>query len=413
MGAVLAPPFDVIDDDEQASLHERSPHNIVRLELGEARPGDDNTSNRYTRAASLLADWREAGALREEERPAFYIYTQHFSHEGHRYHRTSLFGLVRLEPWEAGIVRPHEETMSGPKQDRLQLLRHLHAQVSPVFGLYRDDGGMVAGLASGAEQLLDVHTPDGGRHTLARLDDHVAARTISEALRDGPLYIADGHHRYETALAYRDEVRAAASSWTGEEPENFVMMALTAIDDPGLVMLPIHRLVRAPSLSADVVARLERVFDVQDTTPKSNDGTALLRLLARLSAEGASRTAIGALGLEEGRLHLLLLRDAPAVRSLMPAHSKAWQSLDVNVAEYAVLRDALGVVAGSGALDYTEDAGRALSDVESGRWQVALLLNRTPVEQVLAVADAGERMPAKATFFYPKLATGLLLYPFQ
>jgi uncharacterized protein (DUF1015 family) len=413
MGGVLAPPYDVIDAEEQASLHRRSPHNVVRLELAEERSDDTPASNRYTRAASLLSEWRREGVLRLDDRAAFYVYRHQFAHEGHRYTRTSLFGRVRLEPWEAGVVRPHEQTMAAPKEDRLQLLRHLRAQVSPVFGLYRDTSGTINEAIPSATRLFDATTLDQQRHSLALLSDQGAVASISAVLRDVPIYIADGHHRYETALAYRDEARAAASSWTGEEPENFVLMALTAIDDPGLVMLPIHRLVRPPSLPGDLVARLERLFDVQDTTPKSYDGTALLRLLARLSAEGASRTAIGALGLEEGRFHLLLLRDTAAVRRLMPARSTAWQSLDVNVAEYAVLRGALGVVEGAGALDYTEDAQRALRAIEAGRWQVALLLNRTPVEQVLAVADAGERMPAKATFFYPKLATGLTLYSFE
>jgi uncharacterized protein (DUF1015 family) len=303
--------------------------------------------------------------------------------------------------------------MPAPIEDRLQLLRHLRAQVSPVFALYRDPDGRIARTGEDGAPLFDATTPDGGRHALFAIDAPQAVDAICAALREAPLYVADGHHRYETALAYRDERRAAAREWTGEEPENFVMAALTSVDDPGLVMLPIHRLVRPPSLPPDLLPRVERFFDVSDITPKSYDGTALLRLLARLAASSASGTAIGALGLEEGRLHLLTLTDAPAVRALMPARSAAWQALDVNVLEYAVLRDCLGVAGGAGAIDYTEDAQRALREVEGGRWPLAFLLNRTPVQHVLAVADAGERMPPKATYFYPKLATGLVLYPFE
>ncbi len=409
-GSLLAPPFDVIDAGGQAALHQRSPYNVVRLELGQERPADSPQDNRYTRSAATLTQWRRSGALGQEQRPSFYLYRQEFEHDGQRRARTALFARLRLEPWEAGVVRPHEETMRAPKEDRLQLLRHLRCNVSPIFALYRDAAGRIAELiARATAPLLEGATPDGQRHTLLSLDDASTLEGIAAALRDEPIYIADGHHRYETALAYRDERRAQAGEWSGEEPENFVLVALTAVDDPGLVMLPIHRLARPASLPGDLTGRLERFFHVDDVTPKSYDGTALLRLLARLSAAGATGTAFGALGLEEGRLHLLTLRDANAARSLMPERSATWQSLDVNVLEYAVLRETLGIEGDAGAIDYTADASFALREVEAGHWPLAFLLNETPIAQVLALADAGERTPPKATFFYPKLATGLVL----
>ena len=415
LGALLSPPFDVIDAESQRSLQERSAHNIVRLELSQERPEDGPQENRYTRAAATLRGWRESGALEQEEHPAFYIYSQRFEHEGRKLGRTALLARLRLEPWEAGIVRPHEKTGAAPKEDRLQLFRHLRANVSPLLALYRDPERRIGGLLeTSGSPLIDAATPDGQHHTLFALTDVAAIEAISSALRDTPIYMADGHHRYETALAYRDERRGQQEAWTGEEPENFVLVALAAVDDPGLVQLPTHRLVRPPSLAEDLVPQLERYFHVEDTTPKSYDGTALLRLQARLAAANAGGAAFGALGLEEGRLHLLTLKDAPAVRSLMPSQSQPWQTLDTNVLEYAVLRETLGIGdSRSGALDYTEDATRALLEVESGRWPLAFLLNRTPVEQTLAVADAGELMPRKSTFFHPKLATGLVLYTFE
>ena len=411
IGSVLAPPFDVISAEEQVALHQRSPCNIVRLELAEERPGDDARENRYTRAAATLDEWRRSGVLVQDEQPAFYLYVQEFEHEGKRLRRTALLGRLRLEPWEAGPspgrIRPHEETMAKPKEDRLQLLRHLRTNVSPVWAVAREIHGVESW-----EPFFDATTPDGQRHTLTTMIDRESIDAFSAALRDQLLYILDGHHRYETALAYRDERRAQASAWTGEEPENFVLAAVTTQDDPGLVLLPFHRLVRPQALPADLIERLERFFAVDDVTPKSYDGTALLRLLARLSAAGASGTAFGALGLEEGRLHLLTLRDGAAVRALMPERSPVWQSLDASVLEYAVLRETLGVQPDApGAIDYTEDAERALREVESGRWPLAFLLNATRIEQMLAVADAGERMPAKSTYFHPKLATGLVLNP--
>jgi uncharacterized protein (DUF1015 family) len=312
-----------------------------------------------------------------------------------------LLGRLRLEPWSEDIVRPHEETMAKPKEDRLQLLRAIRTNISPVWLCARE-----LHAVESWDPLFDTTTPDGQRHTLTKIDDKESIENMASIFRDQPLYILDGHHRYETALAYRDERRASNATWTGEEPENFMLAAITAQDDPGLVILPFHRLTRPRVVPDDVIERLGRFFAVDDVSPKSYDGTALLRLLARVTATGASGTAFGALGLEEGRLHLLTLRDPASARALMPERSGTWQSLDVNVLEYAVLRETLGAPEN---IDYTEDATRCLREVEAGRWPLAFLLNPTRIEQMLAVADAGERMPAKSTYFYPKLATGLVL----
>lgn len=408
IGAVLAPPFDVIDPGLQAELHRRSPYNVVRLELGEERSDDGPDDNRYVRAARTLHAWRESGVLAFDERPSLYVYVHEFEHEGRRYRRASLIGRVRLEPWQADVIRPHEETMLKPKEDRIQLLRHLRTQVSPIWLL--DSSG---GTIPNAYTLFAADTPDGQRHELGVIHDPAAVEAVTSRLRDRPLYILDGHHRYETALAYRNERRAQSNAWSGDESENFAMVAVTSAGDPGLILLPIHRLVRPLSMPPDLLGRLSSYFDIDDVTPKSYDGTALLRLLARVSAAGASGTTFGALGVEEGRLHLLTLRDAAATRALMPERSQVWRSLDVNVLEYAVLRETLGVAHGAGEVEYAEDAEHAMREVEAGRWPLAFLLNPTRIEQMVAVADAGERMPPKSTFFYPKLATGLVLNPFE
>ncbi len=414
IGPALAPPYDVIAAESQAALHAQSEHNVIRLELSEGHDGDNDADNRYTRAAATLREWRETGIVAQEERPSFYVYVQEFEHDGKRHRRTALFARMRLEPWEAGVMRPHEETMRGPKQDRLQLLRQLRTNVSPLFALYDDAAGRVAPLLEGGVALVDVAAPDGQRYQLYAIDDDAQAANVSAALADLPLYMLDGHHRYETALAYRDERRAQADAWTGDEPENFALVAITAANDPGLVLLPTHRLVRPASTPPDLAERLERYFDLEDVTPKSYDGTALLRLLARLTAAAPGRTAFGALGLEEGRLHLLTLRDSAAAQALMPERSRVWRSLDVNVLQYAVLGESLGLTAeNADAVAYTEDAAKAMQLVESGRWPLAFLLNATRIDQMIAVADAGEVTPPKTTYFYPKLVTGLVLNAFE
>ena len=378
MDSVLSPPYDVISAEQEAALRERSPHNIIRLELSEQQPDDNEHSSRYTRAAATLADWRASRALGLDDHPAYYIYVQEFDYEGKRYRRTSLFGQLRLEPWDAHTVRPHEATMATPKADRLEVMRHLQMNVSPVLALYRDQARRIANAMTGGTLLTDAATVDGQRHTLHAIRDEQHTQALAAELEAEPLYILDGHHRYETALAYRDERKAQSTNWSGDEPENFMLAAITSIDDPGLVLLPTHRLVRPARVPADIIDRLSAFFRVEDTTPKSYDGTALLRLLARVSAAGQSGVAFGALGLDEQRLHLLTLADTTAVRALMPPGSQTWQSLDVNVLEYAVLRATLGIDGSAGdVIDYTQDPAEALREVESGRWPLAFLLNAT------------------------------------
>jgi uncharacterized protein (DUF1015 family) len=308
---------------------------------------------------------------------------------------------MRLEPWERGVVKPHELTLSGPKEDRMRLLRATRTQVSPVYSLFRPGAAFPYG-----EPLLDV-TADGQRHVLGAVTDPAAIEEFARVVAAADVYIADGHHRYETALAYRDEVRASAASWSGDEPENFVLMALTAVDDDGLLVLPTHRLLMRAA-PRDAVERLGRLFDVSDVT----DGGVNAALERAAAERGAG--AFVALGLERGRVHWLRLRDRAAVEALMPRDQPAaWKRLDVNVLQYGVLREVFGIdddaLAAGGAVAYTQDDGEAQRAIASGAAQAAFLLNATPVEQVLAVADAGGRMPQKSTFFHPKLPTGLVM----
>lgn len=396
----IAPPYDVISPPMQRSLYERSPYNIVRIEYGEQRDGDNGADNRYTRAAADLSAWRDADVLVQDEAPAIYHYRQAFSWAGRRYERDAYFAAVRLEPWDAGIVKPHEHTLANPKADRMELLRATRTQVSPVYSLYR--GARIASVR--AAPFLDVEA-DGQRHVVSAVTDTDAIAALSDAFANAEVYIADGHHRYETALAYRDEVRAKGNAWSGGEPENFVLMALTASDDRGLLVLPTHRLVKPPRMPDGALARIAERFDVREIAAGDAEAT--------LQACGG-RTAFVALGIERDGAHLLTLRDRDAVDRTMPADQPAaWKQLDVSVLQYAILRDIFGIddaaLAAGGAVSYTQDAGEAQAAVASGDARMAFLLNATPVEQVLAVADAGGRMPQKSTFFYPKLPTGLVL----
>ena len=405
----ISPPYDVISPAEQRALYERSPHNAVRVEYGVQRNTDTESDSRYTRAAADLARWRAEGVFALDGRTAIYGYRQEFEWIGERYTRQAWFVALRLEEWEKGVVKPHEHTLANPKADRMSLLRATRTQISPVYSLFRERAPSDARIPDG-EPLFDFDA-DGQRHVLSAITDGRGVAAFQAMLAASDVYIADGHHRYETALAYRDEVRARAASWTGEEPENFVLMALTRHDDPGLLVLPTHRLVHKPFDAARALKRIHHRFSVGNARPSDQLSAALQ------DVQGQGRrgeTAFVMTGVEGSRVHVLTLADRAGVEALMPREqSEAWKRLDVNVLQYGVLLDVFGIddaaLKAGGAVSYMQDPMDAQRAVASGTAACAFLLNATPVEQVLAVSDAGGRMPQKSTYFYPKLPTGLVI----
>jgi uncharacterized protein (DUF1015 family) len=419
LAAVVTPPYDVISPEAQADYYARDPHNIIRLELGREAPGDDELANKYTRAAAEFADWRRSGILRQDQ-PAFYLYEQTFSTSGHDYRKRSLLARVRLEPWEAGVVLPHERTMSKPKQDRLALMRATAANLSPLMVLYDDPAGVLAArLAPIAEAApTAAFTSEAGEgHRVWLLDDPTLAGEIGSFFRERQLYIADGHHRYETALAYRDEQAALRKeSLPADDPLNFTLMALSAIEDPGLVVLPTHRILR--DLDAARLAALDellpRFFDVQ---PRSTaDVSDALDALAQAGSSGATAFVLAR------PAGLTLLRLSAAGHAAMGAldgeyaeATPAWRQLDL-AALHALLLDHLlrvtpEMVRAGEHISYTRDAAEAVTDVQAGRASAAVLVNPTPPAAIRDVARAGDRMPQKSTYFYPKLITGLVINP--
>jgi uncharacterized protein (DUF1015 family) len=417
LAKVIAPPFDAISPNQQRALHESSPYNVVRLEYGEAHDHDSDEDNRYTRAAATLAEWLASGVLIQEDSPALYVYDQEFEHDGARHRRRALLTRVGLEEWAKATVRPHEHTMAQPKEDRLQLLQTCRANISPVFALHRDPQGAVRStLRDAVSNLTPVAVAEGAneKHTLWPLSDEATQRRLQEQLAPASLYMADGHHRYETALAYRNERRAAAASWTGQEAENFILVGLTAAEDPGLLILPIHRLVQSPQLNDGMFERVKRYLTVEELTSAEARGEAAPQRLLDLVAErGRSTSALGLCW--PGERHFLLTVEDPQalVARLCPECPVQWRTLDVAVLEFALLGTILGIdpqpIKEGGAVAVAADAREACREVQDGHYSAAFLLNPVPIEKVLAVADAGQRMPPKTTFFHPKLATGLVI----
>lgn len=412
LAEIVTPPFDVISEDAQERYYERNPYNVIRLELGKITPQDDSLDNRYTRAAQALAEWRYAGVLRQDESPAYYAYRQVFTHGGQSYARTSLLARIRLEPWEKHVVLRHEFTRKKDKDDRLQLLRACSVNLSPIMSMYNDPQGRVRRLLGDALRQPQVHITDeaGEEHLLQPLTDPTTIERIQDFFAERQIYIADGHHRYETALNYRNEVLEMRHELSDNDPVNFVMMALTDLDDPGLLVLPTHRLLfdLSPEALANLTsASLARYLDVREL--ERVDASAL-RELAR-----AGETAPSFLLATPAQSWLLSLNEQGQARMARAGHSAAWKELDVSIAHTLILEDLLHLEAedltAGRYVSYTHEEQEALDAVAHGRAQVALFLNATRVRQICDIADADDQMPQKSTYFYPKLITGLVMNP--
>jgi uncharacterized protein (DUF1015 family) len=395
---VIAPPYDVIDQAQLDRLYARSPYNVVRLIL-------NRSADRYGAAATALADWRGRGVLVQDRDPALYYYVQDFSlSDGSARQRSGLMAAVRLEPFAAGNILPHERTFPSAKADRLKLMSACRANLSAIFGVYPQGRAALAparGHAEAHPAWIDV--ADGGeRHRVWRLTDPAAIDAVVGGLRTATVFIADGHHRYETALTYRDQRRAAGDT-DPDAPHEFLLMYLCAMDDPGLVILPTHRMWRGP-LPADWLARIEPHFEMEAVSGRE--------VFARLGRE----TDVGALALHrKGATHLLRLRASAAVlvdRVLATVHPVV-RRLDVSILDGFLLGHVLGIdcarAGQDGLLAYTHDDGQALEAAERGEAAAAFLLRAPRMAEVEAACRAGQTMPQKSTYFFPKLQTGLVL----
>jgi len=406
---VVAPPYDVISAQEREALAARSPYNVVRLILPEGE-GD----SKYARAGELLSRWREDGVLVRDPEPAFYRYDQTFVPPGGRggplLTRRGFLALVRLVPFADRIVLPHERTLSGPKEDRLKLFRATRTNLSPGFMLYRDPGGKLADPLARAETLAEFSTADGIRHVLAKVRDKEAIRAIARGLAHSTLLIADGHHRYETALRYSQEVDGKPGA---NEPRYFMTFLVNG-DDPDLVVFPTHRHVHSlTSFSFDAfLRRVSDSFDVEELDPRSSAGP----ILDALRLVGQSGVPAVAAAAPDGRAALLTLRSGPAVDAhpTLGRQPRELRTTDVTVLHAGILEHVLGITPEAQAaktnLWYPQDAEAALAELRGGRGQVLFLMNAARVAGVWRVAEAGHVMPQKSTFFYPKVLTGLAIH---
>jgi len=410
---VVTQPWDVITTEMRERYYAADPYNIVRIIRGKDMPGDNETENKFTRAGKYFREWLARSILVEGNTDSFYLYTQKFRLGESEFTRRGFVAAVKLEDYESGVILPHERTFPAHRADRLHLLRETKANFGQIFVLYPDPGMTIPGFLSrydSAEPLISVSV-DGVQHSICGITSREDMEFIVEEMRDKQLFIADGHHRYHTALNYRDEMLPRLSE-EGRREVRYRMMTLVCMDDPSVTILPTHRAVRGVANFSEerFVRQLGDFFHVESLEHKARG---LEQMLAKL--RGSSPVGISFIVCLPGRKLLLLrLKDRPSTTDALPRNlHPSLRRLDVTVLHSLVMEKMLSLSSeaqqSGNHISYFRDPGEAVGKVENGDAQVTFLLNPTGVHQVREVSLAGEVMPHKSTDFYPKLLTGLIM----
>jgi uncharacterized protein (DUF1015 family) len=408
---IICPPYDIISPQQQQELYRRSEYNFIRVESGRELRQDTSTDNKYTRSAATLERWLEQGVLVADKAPAIYLHDHYFQLKEKEYRRRGIIVCARLEEWDRMVVRPHEGTLVEHTNDRLSLLWALQANTSPILALFEGQGQMT--LVEPGPPVIDFSGAGGERHEVWAITRPEVIEQICHSLAHQPLYIADGHHRYEGALAYQRERHACSSSASADDAFNFVMMELVAFSDPGLLILPPHRLVGGISKASlsRLTTKLESFFDVEKLALDTPDVWQRVDRLLATGEKGEVRLAL--FGPDKGHLLLLTLRDFTAASRMMPYfHSELYKKLDVSVLDHVILGELLGLGSGGegAVLAFSYEGRDAVNRVLEQEYQLAFLLRPLKPEAIKAIADADDRMPRKSTYFYPKAPAGLILH---
>jgi len=413
---VVAPPYDIIDSTLQKTLHDRHPNNVIRLELGYEQPGDTPANNKYTRAAAALHDWLKSGALRKDSQPAVYYHTIEYrppySAPGTP---TKVFkgflSTVELEEFGSGKIYPHENTRAAAKTDRLNLLEACRANFSAIISLYSDPQNEVLTLLeqaiAGDKPRIDFQDDEGFRQQLWSVTDPTVLAKVVQIMNTKQLFIADGHHRYETALNYRSARRQQAGAVTSPQSYDNVLMLFASLEDKGLTVLPTHRVLTTPvPAPKDLLGKFESVFEVTALPFQAgNESQVRAQFIETLRSQGQTVPMFGLALKNDSHYYLLTLR--PSHRPTAAASPR--DRLDVSLLQQHVISTLCPTQQEQEAMLYSKDDHEALNWVRQGTGTAALLLNPTKVAEVKAVASAGERMPHKSTYFFPKPLTGLVM----
>ncbi|RJQ42806.1 MAG: DUF1015 domain-containing protein [Nitrospiraceae bacterium] len=400
----VAPPYDVITPEFKELLYKKSPHNIIRIDFGKDEDRDNEHENRYTRAFRFLSDWLQEGVLVNDEEPCFYCYEIRYEINGEQKKTRGFLGAVRIEELGSGKIHPHEMTYSKPKSDRLNILRYCHANTSPIFSLYSSKEGLASSILESIIRempYIAAQNGDGFLHRLWRINDRSSIEIIRKELSDKDIFIADGHHRYETALKYRKEMQEKGIMKTGKEPYNYTMMFLANMEDDGLTLLPTHRIVE---INSDINPKevLKKYFTIQKIKSEGLSEEQIRQEMFRTIQK--STHAFGMFLTNSNAYYALLLNNAATTVDL-PACLK---NLDVSVLHKLIFEKLLNIE----HYEYEMAPDIAVERARKGSFEAVFFLNPTKIKDVKDVALAGERMPPKSTYFYPKLLTGMVIYKF-
>jgi uncharacterized protein (DUF1015 family) len=410
LSKVIAPPYDVISKEEQEKLYRRSPYNFVRLDLNQE-------PDSYSAAAQLFQQWQDEGIFERDAVPAIYYLTHRFSlKSGETRERQGFFALTELQDFSSGAIRPHEMTLDAPKEDRLKLMLACHAQLSPIFALYSQPDQVIhrvlAVHVEGAAPFIEIEQDNGEECRLWRITDPALIQKVQQEMQNQPLVIADGHHRYEATLNYRNQLRSERGQWNGREAFNYIMTYFANMKDSGVVILPTHRLVRgyAHKPFLELEEALQAYFYIEQH-PKTPEGK--ISFLKALKTAAKKHRVIGASFKRDPRYLILRLKNKRIMQRLAPDLSTPLRELDVTTLHLLILQHILRLapdlqVSGE-TIGYSQDEEAVLQALEKEDFQAAFILNPPKAEEILTIANSGEKMPQKSTYFYPKLISGLIV----
>jgi uncharacterized protein (DUF1015 family) len=418
---VMIPPYDIIPKEDQEKYYLSNPYNCIRLTLGKDFPGDTEYNNKYTRANAFFNAWLKNEILLKDEEESIYAYEQRFNYKGKKYVRLGFIALFKLEELEAGRVYPHENTLPKPKLDRLSLLKATAANFEPIFSLYVDEEEKISRTIKKnikRKPIAEVKDVFGIHNKLWKISGKAFINKIIKEMANKQVFIADGHHRYEASLKYRNEMRTKAQKSTGDEPYNYIMMYFTNTYDKGLIITPIHRLVLNLNLKEKINLenRLVDYFDIEEIKfSKKDEMSARKKLIRDMSKSKEGEHFFGVYIHGENKYSILRLKNERIIEKYINADKpKEWKKLDITILHALVIREILGItdkdIEAENAIKYVHNDEEAFDQVKEGKYQLAFFMNPTKIDQVTALASKYEKMPQKSTFFFPKLLTGLVMY---
>jgi uncharacterized protein (DUF1015 family) len=414
---VIAPPYDVISPLEQEAFYLRHPQNVIRLILGKTQPGDNGHKNVYTRSADYLNRWLTDGILIRDDQPGFYLTAVTFNTGDVPITRYGIIGVVRLEPFEKGIILPHERTFSKVKSEQFQLMKSCHANFNPVFSLYSDENGTFEYMRSVVQNVpaaVDLLDGDGLRQQLWPIRDQMTTDFVTNSIQSQRVYIADGHHRYETALNFKNWVKENDPSYSPTHPANFVMMNLVSMKDPGLLILPAHRLLKEVSSEAQqrMLKQAADYFEIHSFPTEQGVDNALQQASELLNARSESH-AIGLYMKANKAIYVLVLKPGTMERLFLTEMPTSLLDIDVTVLTRLLMMELLGFdqqrLDDETKIAYRTTAEDAVEAVQNGEADMTFILNATKIDQVQRISEEGLIMPRKSTYFYPKLISGQVI----